>query len=348
MSTTDEPSVVSADAARALLVDLVSKPSPSGDEVAVATRLCAFFEDHGREAWIDAVGNVRAPADEAVLLTSHLDTVAGGPPVHVEDGVLWGRGSVDATGALAAMAVAAVRTGVSFAGVVREETDSTGARHLVATRDPPGTLINGEPSGWDGIALGYRGQVTGRYTVATDGAHPAGPTPNAIERAIAWFDELGAALDGSNADGFGAVDVIPRSISGDQGDDGGVTATLEVDVRLPPTVTPDDVYRVRTPPVGTVTWGDETPPVLLDQRNPVATALRGGIRAQGGEPTPLAKTGTCDMNVFAEAWSIPMATYGPGDATLDHAPDEHLELGAFDRAVAVLVSAVATLLSDYP
>jgi LysW-gamma-L-lysine carboxypeptidase len=31
-----------------------------------------------------------------------------------------------------------------------------------------------------------------------------------------------------------------------------------------------------------------------------------------------------------------MATYGPGDSDLDHAPDEHLELRELDRATAVL------------
>jgi len=48
--------------------------------------------------------------------------------------VLWGRGTVDATGPLVAMAVAAVQTGVSFVGVAGEETNSRGARFLVEDR----------------------------------------------------------------------------------------------------------------------------------------------------------------------------------------------------------------------
>ncbi|MFW6045248.1 MAG: acetyl-lysine deacetylase, partial [Natronomonas sp.] len=43
-----------------------------------------------------------------------------------------------------------------------------------------------------------------------------------------------------------------------------------------------------------------------------------------------------DMNVYAGDWDCPMVTYGPGDSSLDHAPDEHLELADLDRAVAVL------------
>ncbi|MFC6729606.1 acetyl-lysine deacetylase, partial [Natronoarchaeum mannanilyticum] len=99
---------VSDEEARDLLVDLVEIPSPTGEEEKVAERLVDFFEAHDREAWIDDIGNVRAPADDAVLLTSHIDTVPGDIPVRIDDSeydegvrageALWGRGSVDATG----------------------------------------------------------------------------------------------------------------------------------------------------------------------------------------------------------------------------------------------------------
>jgi LysW-gamma-L-lysine carboxypeptidase len=109
--------------ARELLVKLVRIPSVSGNERPCARQLASFFERHDRDVWLDEVGNVRAPAEDGVLLTSHIDTVPGDIPVHVEADeqgrdVLWGRGSVDATGSLAAMAVAAVQTGMSFVGVV--------------------------------------------------------------------------------------------------------------------------------------------------------------------------------------------------------------------------------------
>ena len=70
--------------ARKLLYDMVSIPSPSGEEERAAERLVDFFEANGRDAWIDEVGNIRAPADDAVLLTSHVDTVPGDIPVEVK------------------------------------------------------------------------------------------------------------------------------------------------------------------------------------------------------------------------------------------------------------------------
>ena len=174
-----------ANEARELLVDLVSTPSPSGEEEEAAEVLVDFFERHGREVSVDEVGNVRAPADDTVLMTSHIDTVPGNIPVKVQDGELWGRGSVDATGPLAAMAVAAVETGVSFAGVVEEETTSSGARFLCEDRAEPEAVINGEPSGWEGITLGYRGFLDGTYGATSQSGHSSRPDMNAIEEAHA-------------------------------------------------------------------------------------------------------------------------------------------------------------------
>ncbi|MDR5657560.1 MAG: [LysW]-lysine hydrolase [Halobacteriota archaeon] len=330
--------------ARALLRNLVETPSVSGSEDAVAKRLRSFFEAQGREAWIDDVGNLRAPADDTVLLTSHMDTVPGEIPVRVEEDVLWGRGSVDAKGPLAAMAVAAANAGVSFVGVVREETDSAGARYLIEDRDPPAAVVNGEPSGWDAITLGYRGLLSGTYTVETEVGHTSRPEPNAIQQAVAWWSQVEAAFgDGDSV--FDRVTPKPVAFEGGTSADGfAFEAQVEAQFRIPPGETIEGVKStVEAVGPGSVAWHDEIPPVMESPRNPVAGALRRGIRECSGEPTHLRKTGTSDMNVYAGAWDVPMATYGPGDSDLDHTPDEHLDLGAFDRAVRVLTVAAGSL-----
>jgi LysW-gamma-L-lysine carboxypeptidase len=347
----DGGATVATDDARDLLVDLVSTPAVSGEEAASAERLLDFFEAQGRDAWLDEVGNVRAPGDDAVLLTSHVDTVPGEIPVevdHTDDGdVLRGRGSVDATGALAAMAAAAVRTGVSFAGVVREETDSAGARHLVAEREAPEAVINGEPSGADGITLGYRGFLPGTYVATSESGHTSRPEPNAVQDAIRWWTRVEErfAHDGYEPV-FEQVTAKPVDVEGGFTADGlSVEATVAVQFRVPPARTADEIREVADGllEAGTITWGDPIPPVLERARTPVARALRAAIRAAGEDPRLLRKTGTSDMNVYADAWDCPMATYGPGDADLDHAPDEHLPLAEFDRAIDVLTRAAADL-----
>lgn len=345
--------------ARNLLVGLVSTPSPSGEESAVATRLVDFFEAHGREVWLDEVGNVRAPGDIGVLLTSHMDTVPGDIPVRIEADstygtgecgeVLWGRGSVDATGALAAMAVAAVRTGTSFAGVVREETDSGGARHLIETSEEPAALINGEPSGWDAITLGYRGYLPATYQVETESAHTSRPEPNAIQHATAWWQAVESVVETefSSPDSvFEAVTATPVQFDGGLTADGhAVEATVNAEFRVPPDVAVADLKAtvVEETAIGSIEWGPETPPVMASPRTPVARAFRAAIRAEGETPRMLRKTGTADVNLYAEAWDCPTATYGPGNSALDHAPDERLSLAEFDRSIAVLTRVGADL-----
>lgn len=341
---------------RRLLAELVSIPSPSGAEDEAAAHLCAFFERNGREAFVDGAGNVRAPADDSVLLTSHIDTVPGDLPVEIAAGdeeldvdgpVLHGRGSVDATGPLAAMAVAALETGVSFAGVVSEETDSAGARYLLETRSPPAAVINGEPSGWDALTLGYRGIVSGTYTVETSAAHTARPEPNAIDHATAWWETVRETVAGDG--GFGSVTAAATDITGGLASDGAsVEASLDVQFRVPPNETTGSVQEAAEACLthGTLTWTDAIPPHVAGARRSPSAALRRGIRTEGGEPAHLHKTGTADANLYADDWDVPIVTYGPGDSSLDHAPDERLPLAAFDRAVAVLSTACEQLSTD--
>ncbi len=329
--------------AQQLLFDLVSIPSPTGEEEAAARRLVRFFENHGREAWLDDVGNVRAPADDSVLLTSHVDTVPGDIPVKIEDGVLWGRGSVDATGPLAAMAAAAVRTGVSFVGVVGEEIDSRGTRHLLDEgRAEPDVLINGEPSGWDGVTLGYRGLLAGTYVSTSESGHTSRPENNAIQDGLDWWNRVEAAFaEDEWTPVFERVTCKPVDVQAGLTDDGlSMEATMDVQLRVPPSMTVDEVRELADAQLngGTVRWHDEVPPVMQSPRTRAARAFRAVIRQSGGEPRLLRKTGTSDMNLFAREWDCPMVTYGPGDSDLDHAPDEHIELSEFDRAVDVLVA----------
>ncbi|WP_331235361.1 [LysW]-lysine hydrolase [Natronorarus salvus] len=335
---------VGTESARDLLVGTVSIPSVSGDEREAAEQLVEFFESHEREAWLDPIGNVRAPGDDSVLLTSHVDTVPGEIPVRIEreDGkeILWGRGSVDATGPLCAMAIAAVETGVSFVGVVGEETDSRGARHLVEDRAAPKAVVNGEPSGVDGITLGYRGMLSGRYSVQTESAHTSRPEPNAIQRAMAWWGRIEREV-ATDSEGpiFESVTAKPVRMEGGIADDGlAVEATIDAGFRIPPSSSAGELRTAVEAELeaGEIEWNEPIPPTMQSPRTSLSRAFRVAIRAEGGEPRLLKKTGTSDMNVYAGTWDCPMVTYGPGDSSLDHAPDERLELAAYDRSIAVL------------
>ena len=98
----------------AFLEELLSIPSPSGEEDAVAAYLVEQMAPWASEAHRDeagnAVGTIGNPAAEReIVLLGHMDTVPGLIPVRKEGGRLYGRGAVDAKGPLAAFVLAAAR-----------------------------------------------------------------------------------------------------------------------------------------------------------------------------------------------------------------------------------------------
>ena len=114
---------------------------------------------------------------------------------------------------------------------------------------------------------------------------------------------------------------------------------MEFQLRVPPERTPEEVRELSDAELetGTVNWTEFIPAVMTSPRSEVARLFRVAIRKQGGDPRLLRKTGTADMNIYAEEWGCPIVSYGPGDSNLDHTPHEHLPLSAFDHSVDVLI-----------
>jgi LysW-gamma-L-lysine carboxypeptidase len=83
--------------------------------------------------------------------------------------------------------------------------------------------------------------------------------------------------------------------------------------------------------------------VRSGRSDPVVRAVTAAIRRHGGTPRPTLKTGTSDMNTVAPHWDVPMATYGPGDSSLDHSDEEHIEIAEFLKGVDVLTTALDEL-----
>jgi LysW-gamma-L-lysine carboxypeptidase len=335
----------------ALLHDMVAIPSPSGAEAALARHLEGSMRALGFHTRLDEVGNLigelgAGDGGPTVLLLGHMDTIARPMRMLRHDGRLHGRGTVDAKGPLAAMICAAASRPafpgrLQVAAVVEEETPgSRGAAHLVRTLPAPDVLLVGEPSGWSGVVLGYKGQLLLAYRVVRPAAHPSGPGEKAAEVAIAFWAGLQETLGPDRGHGFERLAATLLAITGDM-----TQASLDVDVRLPPGL---DVERLlaglRTQARGgELRVVSQVPPVLSARGNRAARSLSAGIRRRGGTPRPTAKTGTSDMNTVAPHWDVPMAAYGPGDSRLDHSDDEHIELDEYLRAIDVLSLALDEL-----
>ena len=347
-----------------VLMDLVSTPSVSGNERAASNVYARHARRLGYTASVDALSNAvahrGASAKDArvhIVLLGHIDTVPGNIPVRLENGILHGRGSVDAKGPLAAMLVAGSRAtlpeGVrlTVAGAVGEESaGSPGARSLVGQWSPDACII-GEPSAWDGVTLGYKGRLLVTATMRRGMTHTAGPDRSAGDQVGVWWRRMADLVDELNVGRTTPFEIVQSTIRHMRTYSDGIyeRAEIQVGLRLPVGMMPDEIGAklIALAPEGVEveTDGPEIPHAT-DRNDPVVRALSSAIRAQGGRPHPKVKTGTADFNVVGPEWKCPIAAYGPGDSSLDHTPHEHLHVDEFFRAVEVLTTAIETLSAE--
>lgn len=338
-----------------LLVGLLERYSPSRQESPATAYLAERMRDLGMRAEVDDAGNVvgQVGEGEVLLLLGHIDTVPGCIPVRREGNLLYGRGAVDAKGPLAAFVVAATRARlppgrkVMVVGAVEEEAaTSRGARHLL-DRLLPAYVVIGEPSGWERITVGYKGRLLLKYRLTRKVGHSAGRGRNAIEEAVAFWNHIVARADAHNADRHRMFEQLTPSLRRLDTDDDGFkqTVTMTVGLRLPPAMDVDALQAELMAAAGDAEvrfYGHEVA-FRASRSTPLARAFLRGIRAMGGDPRFQVKSGTSDMNVVGPAWGCPILAYGPGDSSLDHTPDEHLDLDEYHRAIAVLSRVLESL-----
>ncbi len=341
-----------------LLHDLVMTPSPSGEESSAVSLLIRWMASHGYdESYIDEAGNavgIIGSGTRDLVLLGHIDTFTGNPPVFICDNTLYGRGSVDAKGSLCTFAVAAARAQLAddmrliVIGAVEEEAPSSkGARYAVTQWQPQLCLI-GEPSGWDRMTLGYKGRLLINWRWEGALAHSATAIATGPERAFAYWQQVLSYAEALNQDitsQFARLAPTLQAInSGHEGVYG--WAEMTIGFRLPPTLSPyvvaRDVSALASNDAQVRAYGHEQA-YISEKDTPLTRALRGAIRAQGGRPRFVYKTGTSDMNIVAPQWGCPIVAYGPGDSSLDHTPDEHLPLDEYLRAINVLTEALSRL-----
>jgi len=341
-----------------LIYDLVSIPSTSGDEATAALFLAHWMGDHGMHAYVDhsnSVIGIRGEGDTDIVLLGHIDTVPGEIPVRIDGRMLHGRGSVDAKGPLATFILAATQvepppgTRLVVIGATGEETDSRGARSALKQFQPKACLI-GEPSHWDRITLAYKGHLMLHWTYTGALAHSASLTQTPAECAFHFWQKMHDYTDDFNRDHrgvFNRLDVSTRSMNTNQRSCYGV-AEMEVIFRLPPGITLDQLKTDLRAMENHAELRFSNCEVLYeaDKNTFLTRALLQAIRTNGGQPRFVKKTGTSDMNIVGPVWNCPIAAYGPGDSSLDHTPEEHLDLDEFHQSIDVLRTALENILEE--
>ncbi|MGH9971311.1 MAG: M20/M25/M40 family metallo-hydrolase [Pyrinomonadaceae bacterium] len=168
--------------------NLIDIPSITGGETEVGQFLCSYLESLNYEVETQQVAEGRANiiatlgSEPRVTLSTHMDTVPPHMASQEDDSHIYGRGSCDAKGLIAAQIAATelLRTeGVTEIGLlftVDEEAGSAGARvangHRLALSCE--YLINGEPTD-NKLATGSKGSLRARLTVEGRAAHSAYP-----------------------------------------------------------------------------------------------------------------------------------------------------------------------------
>jgi putative selenium metabolism hydrolase len=369
-------------ALEAFVLELVRTPSPSGDEGAVAALVRAELERLGYAVEVDALGNVVGTLDAGpgpcVLLDAHMDTVgvtdraawSADPAGELRDGRLYGRGSVDMKGPLAALvhgAAAASLTGghVVVSASIAEEMIEGFATVEVARRVRPDVAVICEPSSRR-VVVGQRGRAELIVEVEGRPSHSSRPDlgVNAVEamadvlRAACEIElpshpELGQAIlvpTDIVSRPFPALSVLPdrctvtfdrRTLPGE-----GEAEVLE------PLRAAVEAAAAPHGATGRVTVGVDRfdaysgAPVEAANLAPAwytgadAPVARTALEALGAEPGLWL---FCTNGSGTAALGIPTIGYGPGDETLAHRVDEHIELSellAGARGYATLVEAL--------
>ena len=341
-----------------LIQQLVEIPSVSGNEGEVAQFIRQYMDDRGFQTRIDEVGNVIGvigKGKKTVLLSGHMDTVPGDIPVRIEDGKLFGRGSVDAKGCMATFIEAASffkdskDITVVVLGTVEEELEGKGAHYFSEhTAIKPDYIIIGEPSYWEKITLGYKGSIYLEYFLRKAIAHTAHPVPSAVEDALGFSNKLRRYAKEFNEGmekAFGMLNFSIRSIN-TTSDGLHEEVQLLINFRTPLDFSYSELAKLIHEYKGeaSITLKGKEDAIKSGKNNALVRSFVSVIRERGGTPRFVVKTGTADMNTIGHHFKdTPIVAYGPGDSSLDHTPIEHLELAEYEKAIEVVKNVIEKL-----
>ncbi len=336
----------------ALAERLISYDTSEPDAVLEAAGFVkGWLEARGIEAIHEEVrglpvlkAEVGASEGPTVVLHGHIDVVPGRPgqfDPKIDGDRLYGRGSYDMKGALAAMLVTTaamsdqdrVRVRLGIVGDEESEEEAErGSDRLVDDGFVGDFAITGEPTDLH-IGVEAKGVLALRLEVAGVAAHGATPWlgDNAALRAVDVFrsiESLPFARQSSELFDRPSIN-LGRILGGDALNKVPDRCAIDVDIRYLPDQDPATILdQVRELPDAEVTQLFTRPPAVVDRELPYVRALRDAAAAHhlGGDPMSVGRDGASDAVSFLRA-GVPAVEFGPvGDG--HHGPGEWVSVSS--------------------
>lgn len=388
----DSPFVIDHGALEAFLLRMVSTRSHSTEEEAAAKVLVDELVGLGFDVAVDELGNVIGVLElgpgPTVLLDCHLDTVVvdradrwtRDPAGEVADGRVYGRGTVDMKGPMAACVygVASLQDldvgRVVITGTVAEELVEGPCLVPVAERIRPDYVIICEPSQGE-LAIGQRGRAEVVVEIEGRSSHSAHPKAgvNAAEVMVDVISALRGLVpphDPFLGEGMMVLtDVMSHPYPGLSVVPGRCVATYDrrtlvgetqEDVLGPVRAVVDDVVgRWHTRGTVSVALDDfttytgvrvEAPNFAAAWKVPedsqLVAAASAGLEGVG-MPATIGHYAFCtNGSGTAGQLGIPTIGYGPGEPDQPHTVDESISLGDLHAAAVGYAAIVSSLLRD--
>jgi acetylornithine deacetylase len=325
----------------ALTRALVDIDSTTGVEGAAGAFLVDYLRGLGFQVVTQAVDATRfnvlaTSGSPSVVLSTHFDCVPPFFPSRIEGDRLYGRGSCDAKGILAAQVAAAdalrregeTRVGLLF--LVGEERGSDGAKVANLAADGCRFLVNGEPTD-SRLGLATRGMLRLRLRASGRAAHSSFPElgESAIDKLLDTLVAL-RSIDLPNDSVLGRTHYTIGLISGGVAPNV-VSPSAEAEVMFR-TVSPGAEIRAAIKPLESRVGIDH-----------VLEALPVRMRTVPGYDAVVFPY-TTDIP-FLSAWGEPLL-FGPGSIHVAHTADEYISIRELQAAVGHYDAIVRGLLSS--
>jgi succinyl-diaminopimelate desuccinylase len=316
------------------------------------------LELHGMPVLASVVGAGNAKEAEGgptVILHGHLDVVPGRPEQfvpRVEGDRLYGRGSYDMKGGLAAMmgAVQELKdqgdVRVIFGVVPDEESEEDAERataYLVDNGYRGDFAITGEPTDLH-VGVQAKGVLAMRVEVAGTAAHGARPWlgDNAVLKAVERFraiESLPFAQESSELFDRPSIN-LGRILGGDAHNKVPESCVIDVEIRYIPGQKPAEILdEVAALPDVRVLRHFSRIPAIVDRNNPFVRVLTECVSGfLDKEAVSVGRDGASDAISFIQA-GVPAVEFGPtGDG--HHGPAEWVSISSLDAYRRALVDFV--------